>query len=164
MNASLNKSLSWRLLGSMLLFGLALLAGMGPLALAQETLQGKFTLADEARLRNTILPPGQYKFSIQPVGTTHSLSSLQTGNDQVIVTVSGLAKGTPIISGIAMASRINFAALKEKEMDLRSDETGSTLHSIVLENLGIVLEFYDYKTKSPLHAHAPELARRKSSS
>ena len=78
-------------------------------------------------------------------------------------TVRGLAKGTPIVSGIAMASRVNSTALKEKEMDLRS-ETGLTLHSIVLENLGIVLEFYDYKTKSPLHALAPELAQRKSSS
>ena len=94
----------------------------------------------------------------------HSIYSIQTGNDQVVVTVSGLAKGTPIVSAMAMASRLNSSAHKEKEMDLRTDDTGSTLHSIVLENLGIVLEFYDYKTKDPVHARAPELAQRKSAS
>jgi hypothetical protein len=42
--------LGWRSVGTFLLLGLAALAGTGPLALAQDTVEGKLTLPVEARV------------------------------------------------------------------------------------------------------------------
>src|SRR5271167_4213874 len=150
MNALGMKSLSLRSMGTMLLLGLATLAGTGPLALGQDTVLGKLTLPVEARLGNTILPPGEYKLYIQVLGTTLSINSIQAVNSPVMVLVTSMTKGGPVASTLAMASRQNLR--NPKAMNLLPDAAGTMLHSISLDNLGLVLQFVDSGAKDTLHA------------
>jgi len=161
MNTIQMKSLSLRSVGTMLLLGLATLAGTGPVALGQDTVLGKLTLPVEARLGNTMLPPGEYKLCIQLLGTTLSFNSIQAVNSPVMVLVTGMAKGGPVASTLAMASRQNLR--NPQALNLVPDTAGTTIHSISLDNLGLVFQFVDSGTKDTLHAKGLELAHGASS-
>ncbi len=53
---------------------LAICANASPL-LAQSAIGGNFTLYESARFGNTILTPGPYKFTIEPIGNVQSIRS-----------------------------------------------------------------------------------------
>ena len=51
---------------------LALARGSGPLAFAQDSVHGTLHLPLAARVGNTMLHPGDYKFTVSLIGATHS--------------------------------------------------------------------------------------------
>ena len=157
MNTLMKSFGSKRALLMVALLGLAALTGTGPLASAQETVQGKLTLHFEARLGNTMLPPGEYQLRITLVGTTLSVNSIQDVYTPVMVMVTPLTKGGPVASVLAMAYKSDLR--NPKAMDIQPDGPGKMIHSIPLDNLGLVLQIIDNKSASTLRAHAPEMAQ-----
>ncbi|HXM97740.1 MAG TPA: hypothetical protein VN982_04640 [Candidatus Dormibacteraeota bacterium] len=160
MNTLQNKSLRMRWLGSVVSLGLTVFAGIASPTLANETVQGdavngKFTLPMQARLGNTVLPAGNYKFSVITVGSIRSVSSIQTGNRLVQVVVWSLAKGGPLANMFATASKESDIT-DPKPLDIREDENGMTIHSMWLEKLGMVIEFNGNKPNNVMRARAPE--------
>jgi hypothetical protein len=139
------------------LLGLAALAGSGPLALGQETVQGKLTLPVEARLGHTMLPPGEYKLNVAFLGTTLSVNSIQDVYTPVMVMVTPLTKGGPVASVLAMAYKPDLR--NPKAMDIHPDGSGKMIHCIPLENLGLVLQIIDNKSVNTLRARGPEMTR-----
>jgi hypothetical protein len=156
MKTSHKISLRIRSIATMALLGLAALASTAPPAPAQDMVRGTFTLPVEARLGKTVLPAGDYKFTVESLGLTHSVASIQSGRSPVLVVVSGIAKGERIASVMAVASK--SALLPNPHApDIHADATGMTLHSMCLEKLDLVIEFYDEGAKGPLHARGPQL-------
>ena len=157
MNTLRKRFLSKRSLGMMTLLGLAALAGTGPLALAQDSVQGKLTLPVEARLGNTMLPPGEYKLHVALIGTTLSVNSIQDVHTPVMVMVTGLTKDAPVASVLAMAFKPDLRS--PKAMDIQQDGSGRMIHSIPLDSLGLVLRIIDNKSANTLRARGPEMAQ-----
>src|ERR1700730_15230218 len=83
--------------------GLAVCATASPL-LAQDMIGGKFTLNENARFGNAVLAAGQYRFSIESVGITQSISSIQQGSGHLVLVVMRPEKSSPAASGFALAS------------------------------------------------------------
>jgi hypothetical protein len=157
MNRLEKKSLRMCSVGTMVLLGLAALGGTAKPALGQDMVQGKFTLPMEARLGKTMLPAGQYKFSVVTMGNIRSVNSIQTASSYVEVIVTGMTKGAPFANVVAMASK-EADTSNPKGLDIREDGSGMTIHSICLEKLGLVLRFIDNnKTKNMnvMHAQGP---------
>jgi len=139
--------------------GIALLAvgalfGTVRATLAQDLVRGTFALSTEARLGNTILSPGEYKFAVQSLETINSVNSIQVGNNRVAVIVSGVTKGAHVVSLMANASR--SATPGSQTADSVEFGTGMTIQSIALKNLGLTLEFNGNQTRNMLRARAPE--------
>jgi hypothetical protein len=153
MNGVQKRSLSVHFLATALL-AVAALLGTAQASLAQDLVRGTFTLPTEARLGNTILPPGEYKFAVQSLETINSVRSIQVGNGRVAVTVSGIAKGARVVSLQANASRP--ATPDSQKPDSIEFGTGMTIQSISLKNLGVTLEFNGNQTSNVLRARAPE--------
>jgi hypothetical protein len=156
MNRLQKKSLRMCSVGTMVLLGLAALGGTAKPALAQDMVQGKFTLPVEARLGKTLLPAGEYKFSVVPLGIIRSVSSIQPGITHVLVVVSGMTKGGQVAGVVAMASNQTDTP-NPKGLDIRDDGSGMMIHSMYLEKLGLVFEFSGNNTKSVMRARGPEL-------
>ena len=152
----LQKKSNWmRSLEMTVFLGLAALGGTAQLALGQETVQGEFKLSVEAQLGKTVLSAGEYKFSVQPLGIIRSVGSIQVGNSQVLVVVSGMTNGGQVASLVAMASRPDTP--NPRAQDILEVGTGMMIHSICLQKLGLVLEFNENKTKNAMLARGPEL-------
>ncbi len=142
---------SLRSLSLFALFLLALLAGTGPLALAQEAVQGTLTLPVAARLGSTLLPPGDYKFTVQLIGAVRSVEGVQLVSTPVSVLLMGTSKDAPVASALAMASRPD--PRNPKLLEFVPDGHGVAIHSISLDNLGVVLQFFDATAHNTMRAH-----------
>ncbi|HUL34932.1 MAG TPA: hypothetical protein VL128_13695 [Candidatus Eisenbacteria bacterium] len=142
-------SLSLRsfLIGSAFL--IALLAGTGPLAFGQETIQGTMKLSVAARLGSTVLPAGEYRLSVSMLGGTHSLSDVQVAS-HVAVLVTGMSKNAPTASVIATAFR--STPNSPKPVNFASFSDGLAIHSIALDSYGVVIKFYETGAKTTLRA------------
>ena len=129
---------------------LALAAGSGPLTFAQDSVQGTLHLPLIARVGNTRLPPGDYRFTISLIGATHSMRDLQVPS-HVSVLLTGTAKGTPAAGAIAMA--VPFAPNDPKPVNFLPEGDGLMVRSIALDDFGVVLNFYE-AGKAVLHANS----------
>jgi hypothetical protein len=157
MNTLLKRFGSKRSLGMVALLGFAALAGTGPLASGQETVQGKLTLPVAARLGNTMLPPGEYQLRVALVGTTLSVNSIHDVHIPVILMVTPLTKGGRVASVLAMAFKPD--PRNPKTMDIQPDGSGKMIHSIPLDDLGLVLQIINNKSTNTLRARVPEMAQ-----
>jgi hypothetical protein len=146
------QKLSLHSLKTLALFSLALIAGTGPLAFAQGSVRGKLSLPVEARLGNTMLPPGEYQFSVQLLGSVLSVDAIQNAYGPVAVLLVSTSKGGPVAGALATASRLD--PRNPRANDLLPDGTGNKIHSITLENVGLVLQFFEGSNKNTLHARA----------
>ncbi len=90
------QKLSLHSLRTIALLSLALIAGIGPLASAQETVEGKVSLSVEARVGNTVLPPGEYQLSVKLLGPIRSVDAIQFVDTPVAVLLVSTAKGGPV--------------------------------------------------------------------
>jgi len=157
MNTLRKVSLRWRLAGNMVLFGLMTLAGTSSPAFGQSALQGEVNLSVEARFGNTVLAPGAYKFVVRPVGISQTINTNPGASNQVLVSLTGLAKGTPITSVLGWATQQDAPA-SDKQY-IRMDETGNTFQYMYLDNVGMLIELRENKPKNPMHARTPEIPR-----
>ncbi len=146
------QKLSLHSLRTIALLSLALIAGIGPLASAQETVEGKVSLSVEARVGNTVLPPGEYQLSVKLLGPIRSVDAIQFVDTPVAVLLVSTAKGGPVAGALAMASRIN--PRNPIANGIQADGPGYKIHSMALENTGLVIQFVEGSSKSTLHARA----------
>lgn len=147
----LQKSALLHSAGRMVLLVLAALTGTAIPSFSQGTLQGKFTLPVEARLGRTLLSPGGYKFYVESLGPLRSVSSIQAADNHVLVVVTGIAPGGPAVSLIATATAETDTP-NPKAMDIRADGTGMKIHSMYLEEPGLMLVFKDREPRKTIHA------------
>jgi hypothetical protein len=143
------RSLSVRSLSLLALFVLALLAGTGPLASAQEAVQGTMTLPVAARLGNTMLPPGEYKFTVSLIGDTRAIRDVAHAS-HVYVLLVGTAKDAPVVSAIAMASPLD--AHSPMPANFISIGDSLAISALPLPEFGIVVQFFGTAGKEALHA------------
>ena len=149
------KSQRMHWVGTIVLLGLAALGGTAIPALGQEMVLGKFTLPVEARLGKTVLPAGEYKFSVVTLGNIRLVSSIQAASSHVQVVIQSMAKGGPFANVVAMASR-DADTPNPTALDIRADGDGMLIHSMCLEKLGLVLVFNGNKSKNVMRARGPE--------
>jgi len=157
MNAMKKVSLRWRFVGKVTLFGLLMLAGSCSPAFAQSTLQGEVSLPVEARFGEGVLPAGTYKFTVRAVGVSQTINTAPGAISQVLVSMTGLTKGTTIASVLGWATQ--QSAREQGTTDIRVDDAGNTFQSMYLDNVGVLIEFREGKPKNAMHAQTPAVSR-----
>jgi hypothetical protein len=132
----------------------AVCGGASPI-LGQETVGGKFTLTENTRFGKKFLPPGAYTFSIEPTGALQSVDSIQSAGHPVLVIVRPTANAGPIAIIFAMASRSDHA-LDSSKIVLEPMNNGMAMHSMYLDQQGLVLDFdwWSAKDKTQMLAQA----------
>ena len=150
-----SKSICQAVLARIVAWGaLAVCATASPL-LAQDMIGGKFTLNETARFGNAVLAAGQYKFSIEPVGITQSISSIQQGSGHLVLVVMRPEKTGRAASVFAMATPSSHAR-ETSELILEPEKAGMLVQSIYLEKEGLVVDFnWSQKDKGQLVAQQP---------
>jgi hypothetical protein len=148
------QKLSLRSLSVYALLLFALLAGTGPLAFGQESVQGTLTLPVAAKLGNTSLPPGEYKFYVHLLGPTRSMEGVQLVSSRVAVLLMGTTKDAPLASALALVSRPGPNA--PKMIDLLPEGNSLSIHAICLDSLGLVVEFYESNSKGTVSARVTQ--------
>jgi hypothetical protein len=138
MNSS-HKSIWIALARTMILGGLAACIAAGPV-FAQSEIAGNFTLTEDARFGNTLLPPGQYKFSLEPVGTIQSVRSIRQSPGHLVLVVLRPEKSGPMASLFAMASP-NTRQSETSELVLQSEKGGALAGTMYLEKEGLMVDF-----------------------
>ena len=140
MRAVPSKSIYSSRLMRVALLGLVALWGAASPLLGQETVSGKFTLTENTRFGKRFLPPGDYKFLIEPTGTLQSVNSIQSAHHAVLVIVRPETKAGAIAVIFAMASRSGHA-LDSSKLVLEPANHGMVLHSMYLDQQGLVVDF-----------------------
>jgi hypothetical protein len=137
----------------MLLLALVAVGGAASPVCAQSTIQGKFTLPFEARCGGTLLPAGEYKFSIQPLGTVKAVTSIESGRYVVLVTVGQAVGGRPVAQVTAMASHQDDYG-NPSELVFLPSNNGMVVRSFHLTKMGLVVDIN--LSKAEMHARAAE--------
>jgi hypothetical protein len=151
----ISKSIYYRKIARMALLGLAALCGAASPLLGQDTVGGKFTLTENTRFGDRILPAGAYKFSIEPVGISQTVDSIRGGRQPVLVVVKPGASTGPVIGIFAMASRSDHPIDRSK-LILEQVGDGMAMHTMYLDQPRLVLDFHwlSPKDKTPTLAGA----------
>jgi hypothetical protein len=156
MNAMKKVSLWWSFVGKVVLFGLLALAASSSQTFAQSMLQGEVTLPVEARFGEATLPAGTYKFTVQAVGVSQTINTAPGANSQVLISMTGLTKGTTIASVLGWATQ--QSAREQGTTDIRMEEAGNIFQSMYLDNVGMLIEFREGKLKNAIHAQTPAVS------
>ncbi len=153
MQISIRRSTRIRLLWRIVVLAVfALAAGSIP-ASAREMAQGEFQLSTATRLGRAILPAGQYVFTVETVGLIESFSSVRNSVAQpVVFVVRRKDDGTAFNRVFAFASSQAFHPGIPAGLNLFQETTGVEVRSLVLENLGIVIDFTSGKKEFPVQA------------
>jgi hypothetical protein len=134
------KTVYQAILARMLAWGaLAICATASPV-LAQNSLAGHFTLNENARVGATVLGAGQYKFSIEPIGTIQSIRAIQQGASHLVLVVMKPEKSGPTASIFAMASPSDHTR-EASELILEPERTGTVVQTMYLEKEDLVVDF-----------------------
>jgi hypothetical protein len=107
---------------------------------AQEAISGSFTLNENARFGSTVLAPGAYKFSIEPVGLIHSIRAIQQGAGHLVLVVVRPQKSGSTASIFAMASP-SGRERSGSELVLDLEKAGTLLETMYLEKEGLKVSF-----------------------
>jgi hypothetical protein len=113
---------------------------MGSPLMAQDIIGGNFTLGENARFGNAVLGPGQYRFSIEPIGNIQSIQSIQRGVGHTVLVVLRPEKSGPVVSIFAMASP-NDHAREGNELVLEPQKAGRLAQGMYLQTEGLVVDF-----------------------
>ena len=108
-------------------------------ASAQELVRGTINLPVAAKLGDTDLPPGVYRFSVLSLNTINSVDSIQVGNSRVMVTLNGINNDAHVVSLLANASK--SAASNSQIPSSVEFGAANTIRSISLTNLGLTIDF-----------------------
>jgi hypothetical protein len=107
---------------------------------AQNSIGGNFTLNENARFGNTVLAAGQYRFSIEPMGTIQSIRSIRQGAGHLVLVVVRPEKSGPVTSIFAMASPSDRTG-EASELILGSEKAETLAQTMHLQKEGIVVDF-----------------------
>lgn len=155
MNTSSSKSIYRSSLAKAVLLGLMAFCGAVAPVHGQESVGGKFTLAEDTRFESKMLKAGAYKFSIEPIGPMQSVGSIQGARQTVRMIVVPESKAGAITILFAMATRSN-SALYSNKLVMTNVDNQKIMHSMYLEQQGLVLDF-DWaspKVKTPVIAQS----------
>jgi hypothetical protein len=108
--------------------------------LAQDMIGGKFRLDENARFGSTVVGPGQYKFSIETVGSVQSIQSVQQSAGHLVLVVLRPEKSGPVVSIFAMASP-SIHGGEGSELILDPEKTGALADAMYLEKSGLKIDF-----------------------
>lgn len=108
--------------------------------LAQERVGGKFSLGENARFGSTVVGPGQYRFSIETVGSIQSIESIQRGSGHLVLVVLKPEKAGPVVSIFAMASP-SLRGSEGSELILEPEKEGTQADAMYLEKSGLKIDF-----------------------
>ncbi len=109
--------------------------------MAQNGIAGHFTLNENARVGGTVLGAGQYKFSIEPIGTIQSIRAIQQGASHLVLVVMKPEKSGPTASIFAMASPRSDHTREASELILEPERTGTVVQTMYLEKEDLVVDF-----------------------
>lgn len=107
---------------------------------AQDSIDGKFTLSENARFGDTVISAGQYRFSIEPIGTIQSIHSLQEGAGHVVLMILRPEKSGRAVSIFAMASP-SGRGRETSELILEPGKAGTFAQTKYLEMDGLIVDF-----------------------
>jgi hypothetical protein len=139
---------------------LAMGVAAGPV-LAQDTIAGKFTLNESARLGGTVLGAGRYHFLIEPVGTIQSMRSIQEGAGHLVLVVVKAEKSGPSISLFAMASPSDRGS-EGSGLVIASDRQETLAQSLYLEKEKLMVDFNWSSRKAKTQVIARQVEPRQS--
>ena len=156
----LSKSIYYSRIARMALLGLAALCGAASPLLGQDAVAGKFTLTENTRFGNRILPAGGYKFSIEPVGISQTVDSIRGGRQPVFVIVRPETSTGPVTSIFAMATRSDHP-IDSSKLVLEQASDGMAMRTMYLDQQRLVLDFdwLSPKDKTPTIAEAARPGR-----
>jgi hypothetical protein len=158
----LGKSIYCSRIARIALLGLAALGGAASPLFGQAAVAGRFTLTENTRCGDRILPAGAYRFSIEPVGISQTVDSIRGGRQPVLVIVKPEMSTGPVIGVFAMASRSDHP-IDSSKLVLAPASDGMAMHTMYLDPQRLVLEFdwLSPKDKNPTLARAvrPEPVR-----
>jgi hypothetical protein len=148
-----SKSIYQAVMAKILVWG-ALAVGAPAIPLyAQDTIAGNFKLNENARFGDTVLAPGQYKFSIEAVGTIQSMRSIQQGAGHLVLVVVRPENSGPAASIFAMAS-VSRSEHRTSELILEPEKEQALVRALHLEQEGLEVNFdwANTKAKTPVIA------------
>jgi hypothetical protein len=119
--------------GKLLVFALLAVCGISSSTPAQEFVKGTFVLTSETHFGTTLLPPGHYTVSIEPV------TSLTAAGNRVLVFVRPESKSGPVASVFAMASQEGCDTASG--LTLVPDGTTLAARSLCLGKQGLMIDF-----------------------
>ena len=108
--------------------------------LAQDVIGGTFRLNENARFGSTVVAPGQYKFSIETVGSVQSIQSVQQSAGHLVLVVLRPEKSGPVVSVFAMASP-SIHGGEGSELILDPEKAGTLAQAMYLEKAGLKIDF-----------------------
>jgi hypothetical protein len=120
---------------------------------AQDTIAGNFKLNENARFGDTVLAAGQYRFSIEAVGTIQSIRSIQQGAGHLVLVVVRPENSGPAASIFAMAS-VSRSEHRTSELILEPEKEQALVRAMHLEKEGLEVTFdwANTKVKTPVIA------------
>ena len=149
------------MLAKILFFGaLAMGVAAGPV-LAQDTIGGKFTLNESARLGTAVLGAGRYHFLIEPVGTIQSMRSIEQGAGHLVLVVVRPERSGPSVSLFAMASPSDHGS-EGSELTLGSQKQETLAQTLYLEKEKLVVDFNWSSPKAKTQVVAQQVEPRQS--
>jgi hypothetical protein len=131
----------WIVVGVLLALALTGVCGVASRATAQELVKARFTLTEETRFGNTVLPAGQYTLLVEPI------SQLRPVGSPVAITVRSESASTPFVSVLATASQ---EGCDRDQLKLISTGAGQVAQSMCLEKQGLTLHFDGAHANNPL--------------
>jgi len=108
--------------------------------LAQDTIDGKFTLGENARFGDAVIGAGRYRFSIEPVGTVQSIHAIQEGAGHLVLVVLKPEKSGRAVSIFVMASP-SGRGRETSELILEPEKAGTLAQTKYLEMEGLIVDF-----------------------
>src|SRR5439155_5461187 len=135
----LSKSIYGSTVARVVLLGLMAFCGASSPVLGQETLAGKFKLAESTRFANKLLPAGTYTFSVEPAGTLQSVAAIQGAWQPVVMVVRPESKDGRIAVILARASRTGHS-IDASKLVLGPENDGMAMRAMYLDQQGLVLD------------------------
>src|SRR5213080_4511766 len=135
----LSKSIYVSTVARVVLLGLMAFCGASSPALGQETVAGKFKLAESTRFGNKLLPAGVYTFSVAPVGLVQSVGAIQGAWQPVVMVVRPESKPGRIAIIVALASRRSHS-INANKIVLGPESDGTAMRAMYLDQEGLVLD------------------------
>ena len=147
------KSMYQTLLVKALAWGALVVSLTASPVLAQDIVGGHFTLTESARFGDTVLGAGEYKFTVEPVGTLQSVGSIQEGVSNLVQVVLQSEKAGTGASLLAMASGSKHGS-ETSALTLEPGKDGTLAKTLYLEKEGLLVDFRwaSPKTKAPIVA------------
>lgn len=109
-------------------------------ARAQEEVSGKFTLRENTRLGQKVLPAGSYLFMIETTSNAQSIGGVPAAGTPVVFIVRPEKLTGPVEVVFAMASR-NEKAMNASQLVLATGKGEATMQSMYLNEQKLLVEF-----------------------